>query len=189
MLPTGVPVWLNAGGWVAEVNVKLLPPALKSKLDDEGGWGLKPVLWLVAPKAGKDEEVKLLVGVADCDGGKLLVAPPNVLVLAPNMPFVLLLLLLSFPPTAGAAEAPKVKPLGCGAAKLAFMDGVCRRALASRLSCSRRIRRRPSVEWNLFDAIAQAALEDAGADVDADAVESARVTGGYLRWLLLLVAV
>lgn len=155
------------------------------------------MLWLVAPKAGKDEEVKLLVGVADWDGGKLLVPPPpNVLVLAPNMPVVLLLLLfmvllLSFPPTAGAADAPKLKLLGCGAAKLAFMDGVCGRALAPRISCSRRIWRRPFAERNLFDAIAHAALGDAvaGVDADADAVEGARVTGGYLRWLLLLVAV
>lgn len=151
--------------------------------DWDGSWGVKPVFWLLAaPKVGKDEELKLWVGVADWDGGKLLLAPPpNVVVLAPNMPFVLLLLLfiellllllLSFPPTAGDADAPKVKPPGCGAAKLAFMDGVCRRALASRFSCSRRIWRRPSADRNLFDAIARAAL------VDAVAVEGARVTGG-----------
>jgi hypothetical protein len=70
------------------------------------------------------------------------------------------LVLLLFPPTAGA-DTPKLKLSGCGAAKLALIDGVCRRALASRLSCSRRILRLLAGVLYLLDAIARAALADA----------------------------
>jgi hypothetical protein len=111
----------------------LLLPAVKLKSFTVGGWGLKPVLWLLAPKAGKDELTNELLGALDWAGGKLLVAPPpNALIEAPNRPLVLLLLLL--PPTAGA-DAPKVKPgCCCGVPKLALCDGVCEGALANRLS-------------------------------------------------------
>jgi hypothetical protein len=94
-------------------------PAVKLKSFADGGWGLKPVLCDVAPNAGNDELLKVLLGAAGCAGGKLFVAPPpNALLLAPNMPpFALLLLLL--PPTAGA-DAPKPKPDCCGVPKLAL---------------------------------------------------------------------
>jgi hypothetical protein len=138
-----------AGALFPEPNMLLLPPALKLKSFADGGWGLKPVLWLPAPKAGKDELVKLLLGAADWAGGKLLVAPPpNALLLAPNMPFVLL-----FPPTAGA-DAPKLKLLACGAAKFALIEGVCVRALASRFAWSSRSLRRPSTVLYLPDGMA-----------------------------------
>jgi hypothetical protein len=123
-----------AGALFPEPNMLLLPPALKLKSFADGGWGLKPVLWLPAPKAGKDELVKLL--------------PPNALLLAPNMPFVLL-----FPPTAGA-DAPKLKLLACGAAKFALIEGVCVRALASRFAWSSRSLRRPSTVLYLPDGMA-----------------------------------
>jgi hypothetical protein len=93
---------------------------------------LKPVVWLLAPNAGKDELEKVLLGAADWAGGKLFVAPPpNALVLAPNMPFVLLL-----PPTAGA-DAPKLKLDGGAAPKFALCEGAWTRALAT---CARSLR-------------------------------------------------
>jgi hypothetical protein len=122
------------------------PPAVKLKSLAAGGWGLKPVLWLLAPNAGKDELVKVLLGAADWAGGKLLVAPPpNALLLAPNMPLVL----LPPPPTAGA-DAPKLKLDGCAAPKFALCDSVCMRVLAACCSCSARILRLPATERNPF---------------------------------------
>lgn len=58
------------------------PPAEKLKPDAVGGVGLKlkPVFTFAfapAPKAGKDELTNDELGVADCAGGKLLVAPPK----------------------------------------------------------------------------------------------------------------
>jgi hypothetical protein len=121
---------------------KGFPPvaAVKLKPFADGGWGLKPALCEFAPNAGNDELLKVLLGAADCAGGKLLVAPPpKALLPPPNMPpFVLLL-----PPTAGADD-PKPKPVCCGVLKLALCDGVCARALASCSSCLRRISRRPA---------------------------------------------
>jgi hypothetical protein len=135
------------------------------------------VLWLLAPKAGKEELAKELLGALDCAGGKLLVAPPppNAPVLAPNRPFVLLVLLL--PPTAGA-DAPKVKPDCCGVPKLALWDGVCGCALARRLSWSRRTARLPRRVWYLFAGMPRAAM--------AGRVEGAGSRALYLQRLLLL---
>jgi hypothetical protein len=128
---------------------------VKLKSVAEGGCGLKPVLWPVAPKAGNDEAEKALLGALDWAGGKLFVAPPpNALLVAPNMPPLL-------PPTAGA-DAPKVKL--DGAPKFALCDGVCGCVLAARLSCSRRIARRPAAVLYLLDML--------GANA-ADAVEGA----------------
>lgn len=161
-----------ASALCAEPNMLLLPPALKVKSFADGGWGLKPVLWLPAPKAGKDELVKLLLGAADWAGGKLLVTPPpNALLLAPNMPLVLV-----FPPTAGA-DAPKLKLLACGAAKFALVDGVCKRALASRFARSSRSLRRPSTVLYLPDGMARVEGAGAGAGADAVAVAGARRLG------------
>jgi hypothetical protein len=124
---------------------KGFPPAAAVKLKPfaDGGWGLKPVLCEFAPKAGNDELLKVLLGAADCAGGKLLVAPPPKALLAPpNMPpFALFVLLL--PPTAGADE-PKPKPACCGVLKFALCAGVCARALASCSFCLRRISHRPA---------------------------------------------
>lgn len=58
------------------------PPAEKLKPDAVGGVGLKPkpvftFAFAPAPKAGKDELTNDEPGVADCAGGKLLVAPPK----------------------------------------------------------------------------------------------------------------
>jgi hypothetical protein len=131
--------------------VGLALPAVKLKSVADGGWGLKPVPWLLAPNAGNDELEKELLGAADCAGGKLFVEPPpKALLLPPNMPFVLLL-----PPTAGAgADAPKLKP-PCGVPKFALCEGVCMRALASCCSCLRRISRRPAAVWYLLDMAAR----------------------------------
>jgi hypothetical protein len=131
-------------------------PAVKLKSFADGGWGLKPVLWLLAPKAGKDELEKVLLGAADWAGGKLFVAPPpNGLLLAPNMPLVLLL-----PPTAGA-DAPKLKLDGCADPKFALCDGVCVRVLAARCSCWARILRLHAALLYLLDDMPRAAMADA----------------------------
>ena len=114
------------------------PPAVKLKPVDDGGW--KAVLSLFAPKAGKEELLKVLLGAADCAGGKLLVVLPPKGLLAPKppKPFVPLL--------AGAgAEAPKLKLFGCGAPKFALCARFCARALANTRS-RRRILRRPATE-------------------------------------------
>lgn len=90
------------------------PPAVKLKPADDGGVGLKPVPWLLPPKAGKDELEKVLLGAAGCAGGKLLVAPPPKALLLPK-PFA--------PLFAGAgAEAPKLKAFCCGAPKFALCE-------------------------------------------------------------------
>jgi hypothetical protein len=123
-------------------------PAVKLKSFAVGGWGLKPVLCEVAPNAGNDELLKVLLGAADCAGGKLFVAPPpKALLPPPNMPPLVLLLL---PPTAGA-DAPKPKPDCCDVPKLALCEGVCARVLASCFACRRRISRRPAVVLYLVD--------------------------------------
>jgi len=104
---------LVAGPELAVAN-GFAPPAVKLKPADEGGVGLKPVPWLLPPNAGKDEAAKLLLGAADCAGGKLLVAPPPK-ALPPPKPFAPLL--------AGAGvEAPKPKAFCCGAPKFALCD-------------------------------------------------------------------
>jgi hypothetical protein len=53
-----------AGALVPPPNMLLLPAALKLK-SVAGGCGLKPVFWLFALNAGKDELVKVLLGAAD----------------------------------------------------------------------------------------------------------------------------
>jgi hypothetical protein len=134
---------------------------------------LKPVLWDVAPKAGNDELVKVLLGAADWAGGKLFVAPPpKALLVAPNMPFTLL-----FPPTAGADD-PKPKPDCCGAPKLALCEGVCMRVLANCCACLRRISRLPAAVLYLVDDMPWAAMEDA--------VEGIKWIRVYSQQLLLL---
>lgn len=123
------------------------PPAVKLKPVDDGGW--KAVLSLFAPKAGKEELLKVLLGAADCAGGKLLVVLPPKLLLAPKppKPFVPLL--------AGAgAEAPKLKLFGCGAPKFALCAKFCARALANARSRVR-IRRRPATENRSVVMLAQ----------------------------------
>jgi hypothetical protein len=136
------------------------PLAVKLKSLAAGGWGLKPVVWLLAPNAGKDELEKVLLGAADCAGGKLFVAPPpNALVLAPNMPFVLLL-----PPTAGA-DAPKLKLEGA-APKFALCKGAWTRGLANRRSWSTRTLRLPLTVWMLcFLIVTRIAMANAAGGV------------------------
>jgi hypothetical protein len=91
------------------------PPAVKLKPAAEGGVGLKPVPWLLPPKAGKDEAEKVLLGAAGCAGGKLLVALAPKALLAPPKPFA--------PLFAGAGvEAPKLKAFCCGAPKFALCE-------------------------------------------------------------------
>jgi len=131
------------------LNVGALLPAPKLKAFAEGGWGLKPLLWLLlpAPNDGNEPFEKALVGAGCCVGGKLLVAP-KALLLAPNMPPFVLLLLLVSPPTAGAGDdAPKPKPPVCGDAPKPAppSEGVCAYVLACcRAICSLRIWARPA---------------------------------------------
>lgn len=100
------------------------PPAVKLKPEDDGGW--KAVVSLLAPNAGKDELLNVLLGAAGWAGGKLLVVLPPKVVLAPNPPKPFAPLL------AGAgAEAPKLKLFGCGAPKFALCARFCARALAN----------------------------------------------------------
>jgi hypothetical protein len=134
-------------------------PAVKLKPSAAGGWGLKPVVWLLAPNAGNDELEKVLLGAADWAGGKLFVAPPpNALVVAPNMPLVLLL-----PPTAGA-DAPKLK-LGWEAPKFALCEGAWTRMLAN---CARSFRLPSTVRkfFARFDMARVAMADAAGGWVD-----------------------
>jgi hypothetical protein len=155
----------------------LLPPAVKLK-PAEGGCGLKVELWLLlAPKAGKDEFVNVLLGVADWAGGKLLVAapakallPPKPKLFAPFVPFSL----------GAGAEAPKLKPDCCGAAKLALCERPFARALAH--SCSaRRSLRRPSGVKRYDMVMAWTAME--GVE------KGARLWWMYLRKRRLLAGV
>lgn len=68
---------------------------------------MNAAVWLLAPNAGNDELVKLLLGAVDVAGGKLLVAPPPKELLPPK-PNVL----APLPLLLGAgAEAPNSKPL------------------------------------------------------------------------------
>jgi hypothetical protein len=143
----------NAGAAVlpfvagAEVAVAkgLVPPAVKLKPVDDGGWGLKPVLWLFPPNAGKEEAEKLVLGAAGCAGGKLFVAPPPKALPPPNPPKLFAPVL----PGAGA-DAPKLKSPCCGAPKFALCDKPCAHMLAC--ACSlRRISRRPAtVKRSIF---------------------------------------
>jgi hypothetical protein len=134
----------------------LLAPAVKLKLV-AGGCGLKPVLWLPAPNAGKEELTKELLGADDWAGGKLLVAPPPNALLPPKpMPFVLFVLLF----VGAGAVAPKLMPPS-DAPKFALWDGVCVRSLAFCCSCLRRISRRPAAVYLFVDMLG-AALCDVG---------------------------
>jgi hypothetical protein len=166
------PPKLGAGAvpLVAELEeLKGLFPAEKLK-PDEGGWGLKVVLWLPAPKAGNDEVVKELLGVEDCAGGKLLVAAP------PNM---------GAPPVGAppmGAEAPKLKPPDCcGAPKFALCERLCvMTSVRCCCACTRRIARRSAAVY-LLD-MAGAAAADAGCGCGCGRGWSERVgVGKYSR--------
>lgn len=105
-----------------EVN-GLLPPLVKLKAP-VGGWGLKPELEVLPPKAGNEEVVKVLLAADDCAGGKLFATlPPNALLPPKSTPLALLLV-------GAGAEAPKLKAAGWGVLKLVFCDTVCLRGLA-----------------------------------------------------------
>jgi hypothetical protein len=120
----------------------LVPPAVKLKPEDDGGCGLKPVPWVLAPNAGKDELVKVLLGADGCAGGKLFVAPPPKALFPPKpKPFA--------PLSLGAgAEAPKLKLFCCGAPKFTLCDRPCAHALAN--ACSLRQSSRRPARVNLF---------------------------------------
>lgn len=77
--PDVEPFTAGVGFGVKEAN-GLGPPAEKLKFDAVGGVGLKlkpAFAFEDAPKAGNDEFTNDEPGVADCVGGKLVVAPPN----------------------------------------------------------------------------------------------------------------
>lgn len=102
----------------------VLPPEVKLKPVEDGGCGLKLAFWLLAPKAGNDELVKVLAGVEDCAGGKLLVAPPPNALLPPKpKPFA------PFSLGAGAGLGEPNVPC-CGAPKPALCERPCKRLLA-----------------------------------------------------------
>jgi hypothetical protein len=104
--------------------------------------------WLLPPNAGNDELEKVLLEAAGCAGGKLFVAPPPKALFPPKPPKAFA------PPFAGAgAEAPKLKPFGCGAPKFALCDRPFARILAYALSL-RRVSRRPAGVKRLADMVA-----------------------------------
>lgn len=158
----------------------LLLPAVKLKSFAAGGWGLKPVLWLDAPKAGNDELLKVLLGAADWAGGKLLVAPPpKALLPAPNMPLVV-------PPTAGA-DAPKLKLLDGAEPKFALCEGVCICALAMRVSWARRIARLLAGVSNVCEGIASAVAAHTDACAKLTGIELTAAPPAGRRILAVLI--